>query len=105
MKVERALSVIDSLREGWYGPPMFYFQKKIEFEYKSYQYSALEEIKRHLIRHNKEDPIKMIEDFRCQMDCFALEAKNPTENFMFSTYYDVATDVLDILLGHITLIH
>lgn len=99
MTINRALSIIDSLREGWYGSPMLYFQKKIEFEYKSYQHSALEEIKRCLIRHNKEDPIKMLEEFRYQMDCFACETKNPTANFMFSVYYDVATDVLDVLLG------
>lgn len=99
MTTRRALSIIDSLREGWYGPPILYFQKKIEFEYKSYKHSALEEIKRYLIKHNKEDPIKMLEEFRYQMDCFACETKNPTANFMFSVYYDVATDVLDTLLG------
>lgn len=99
MTTIRALSIIDSLREGWYESPILYFQRKIEFEYKSYQHSALEEIKRYLIKHNKEDPIKTLEDFRCQVDCFACETKNPTANFMFSVYYDVTTDVLDTLLG------
>lgn len=99
MSIITALSIIDSLREGWYISPMIYFQKKIEFEYKSYQHSALDEIKRYLIRHNKEDPIKILEVFRYQMDDFSCRTKNPTANFMFSVYYDVATDVLDILLG------
>lgn len=99
MTIIRALSIIDSLREGWYDPPMTYLQKRIEFEYKSYQCSALEEIERYLTKHNKEDPIEMLEEFRYQMDCFACETKNPTANFMFSVYYDVATDVMDTLLG------
>lgn len=99
MTVNRALSIIDSLREGWYESPILYFQRKIEFEYKSYQHSALGEIRQYLIRHNKENPIKMLEEFRYQMDVFACETKNPTANFMFSVYYDVATDVLDTLLG------
>lgn len=99
MSVITALSIIDSLREGWYDSPFIYFQKKIEFEYKSYQHSAIVEIKRYLMEHNKEDPIKMLEEFRYQMDFFACETKNPTANFMFSVYYDVATDVMDTLLG------
>lgn len=93
------LSVIDTLREGWYDPPTSYQMKKIDFEYASYRRTALDEIKFYLLEEKKEDPIKMIEDFRQMMDDFACQTKNGTANFMFSTYYDTATDVLDVLLS------
>lgn len=100
MTTIKAISMIDTLRDGWYNPPSNYgLQKKIEFIHQSYSRSAINEIKFYLMEYENEDPIKLIEDFRYKMDYFACETKNSMANFMFSTYYDVATDVLDVLLG------
>lgn len=100
MNMWKVLSIIDSLREGWYDPPISYYDKKrTDFEYQSYKNSAMNEIKMYLMEHEKENPISAIESFRDQMNSFACKTKNGNSNFMFSIYYDVATDVLDVLLG------
>lgn len=99
MTANQALSAIDSLRKGWYHPPTRYYIKKGEFEYESYKCSGIDEIKLYLMRHKGEDPIMTVERFRHMMDDFACEAKTSSANFMFSVYYDVATDVLDVLLN------
>lgn len=99
MNMKKVIGVIDTLRNGWYNPPSSYGkQKKIDFIHQSYSHSAINEIKFYLMEHENEDPIKAIEDFRYKMDCFACDTKNSMANFMFSTYYDVATDVLDLLI-------
>ena len=95
VNVLKTLRLIDSLREGWYNPPTNYHQKKNEFERLSYQRSAIDEIKLYLMEHENEDPIEMIEKFRKEMDDVSCRSKC----IMFSVYYDVATDVLDVLLG------
>lgn len=102
MEMEKALLIIDKLqKESYKAPTTYYNQKIINFEYQSYNYSAINEIRDYLTEHKNEDPIKAIEDFRYQMDCFACESRTGVANFMFSIYYDVATDVLDELLGEI----
>lgn len=99
MTTIRALSIIDSLREGWYDSPITYNKKRAYFECESYQHSAIGEIRRYLMDHNKEDPIKVVDDFCYMVDDFACKTKNSTASFMFSVYYDVATDIMDALLG------
>lgn len=100
MEITYILTVIDEMREEWYkAPTTYYHRKKVDFEYQSYKRSAMEEIKIYLMEHKDEDPVFAMENFRYQMDCFACETKNGNANFMFSIYYDVATDVLDVLLG------
>lgn len=98
MDMTSALSVVDTLREGWYDPPTNYYQKSGMFEYESYKCSGMDEIRQYLIEHLNEDPIKMVEEFRHIVDDFSCRS-NPAANFMFSVYYDVATDVLDVLLS------
>lgn len=96
----KVLSAIDSLREGWYFSPVIYHGKtKAEFKYRSYAHSGLEELNLYIVEHVDVDPITAIEDFRHIVDNFACETKSYELNFMFSIYYDVATDVLDVLLG------
>lgn len=98
--MEYILSVINELRDEWYKPPTSYYRrKKADFECQSYKRSAMDEIKFYLMEHENEDPVSTLEEFRYMMDCFACETKNGGANFMFSIYYDVATDVLDVLLG------
>lgn len=97
---KNVLSILNSLREGCYNSPTIYHaRKKVEFKCQSYQHAAIEEIKLYLLEHKNQDPLSAIEDFRYQVDCFACEAQDGDTNFMFSIYYDVATDILDILLG------
>lgn len=99
MNIKQALLTIDKMKKDWYRPPIRYGIKRCEFEYQSYKHSAMNEIKFYLLEHQNENPISAIENFRYQMDCFACGTENGIANFMFSVYYDVATDVLDTLLG------
>ncbi len=98
MDIRKTLSIINSLEKEYYRPPRSYHKKKIQFEMESYGHSAINEIKYQLLIHQNEDPISVLEQFRHQMDCFACKTKNGDTNFMFSVYYDVATDVIDCLL-------
>lgn len=98
MNVKHVISIIDTLRDGWYDPPYTYKLKKMDFMLKSYSRSAMEEIKRYLMENDQKDPISVIEDFRYLVDDFACNTENVDANFMFSVYYDVTTDVLDALL-------
>lgn len=97
MTTKQALQAIDSLRQGWYDPPTYY-QNNIRFVQRSYTHSAILEIDRYLRNHMNKNPIDAVEDFRGMVGDFACQAKDEMVAFMFSIYYDVATDVLDILI-------
>ena len=100
MNMKYILSVIDEFRDEYYkSPTSYYHRRKVDFEYQSYKRSAMDEIKFYLMEHENEDPVSAVEEFRYTMNSFACETKNGGANFMFSIYYDVATDVLDVLLG------
>lgn len=100
VNMKYVLSVINDLRDEWYKPPSsYYHRKRIEFEYQSYARSAMDEICFYLMGLENENPITAMENFRYMVDHFACSTKNGSMNFMFSIYYDVATDVLDVLLG------
>lgn len=100
MTNKQVLSAVDSIRKGWYNPPSNYYGfKKAEFEFISYSRSAIGEIYLCLLENQNKNPIDTIEEFRSKMDDFACYAQNGMANFMFSVYYDVATDVLDTLLN------
>ena len=100
MKMKYILSVINDLRDEWYKPPSSYYHRnRAEFEQQCYARSAMDEIRFYLMEHENENPITAIENFRHMVDCFACKTKNGEVNFMFSVYYDVASDVLDVLLG------
>lgn len=93
------LGVIDTLRSGWYTTPSSYYCNRSVFEQQSYRHSAIIEIKQYLIDHKDQNPTDAVQDFRDMMDLASCESKvGTTKNFMFSVYYDVATDVLDVLL-------
>ena len=97
--IEYVLAVIDNLKEKDYQAPISYYRlKKASFEYRSYCRSGIEELKDYLRKHPDQNPIDVIEEFRYQMDIFACKTKNGGANFMFSVYYDVATNILDELL-------
>ncbi len=98
MTIQQAISVVDTLEQGWYGPPVYYYIKKSQFIYDSLLRSGMEEIKYYLSEHCDQNPITAIEEFRHQMDVFACRTKSGDASFMFSVYYDVATSVLDVML-------
>lgn len=108
MDIDHAISVINDMCSDWYGPPTKYYgPRRVIFIQRSYAHSAIKEIKRCLmganeyseIRYKNKDPFDLIEDFRKMVDYFAGNTKNGDTKFMFSVYYDVATDVLDILIN------
>lgn len=100
VNMKYVLSVINNLRNEWYKPPSsYYHRKRAEFEHQSYARSAMDEIRFYLMEHEKENPITTLEKFRSMVDGFACETKNDGAKFMFSVYYDVASDILDVLLG------
>lgn len=99
MNAKKTLEIIDKVRNGWYDPPKTYHQKKSKFEKQSYSYSALNEIKFYIMEHENKDPILLLEEFRYQMDRFVYCSETSEAQFMFSIYYEVATDILDVLLG------
>lgn len=100
VNMKYVLSVINDLRGEWCKPlSSYYHRKRIEFEQQSYARSAMDEICFYLMEHENENPITAVENFRRMVDCFACETKNENSKFMFSVYYDVVSDVLDVLLG------
>ena len=99
MTMNYALSVVNELKKKSYKTPTDYYgQKKMFFEYQSYKRSAIKEIEMYLIDHKDEDPIDVLEGFRRLMDNFSCRAPTGEGSFMFSVYYDVATDVLDKMI-------
>lgn len=102
MTMKEALFIIDSMRSEWYDEPATYYQKRDLFSQQSYAKSAMDEIIMYLIQHENENPIDALDDFRRMMNEFCRNAKNEFEVnrcYIFSVYHDVATDVLDVLLG------
>lgn len=96
MDKQHILLLIDGLSNNIYSRPKTYEQKKIFFNYQSYENSALQEIKRYIIE-NDGDPISIMENFCHLMDDFSCSAKNGEASFMFSIYHDVAINVIDYL--------
>lgn len=103
MKTKKALSLIEKARFDYYSekPLEFYKTKRVDFVFNSYRRSAVNEIKFYLIDHDDVHPITALEDFIHMCDTFACKTTNSDANFMFSVYCDVATDMLDILIGHV----
>lgn len=100
MTMNETISKINEMRKEWYQPPTTYYgMTKPEFNYESYRHSAIIEIIDILINYKHINPITLVEEFRDMMDDFACNAKTVSANFMFSVYYDVATDILDVLIG------
>lgn len=99
MNVKSVLTKLEIYKEA-YCPPLetYYKIKKIVFEQKSYERSAVDEIKKYIINNGYRDCISVMEEFRSMVDDFACKSTDGDTGFMFSVYYDVATDVLDMLL-------
>lgn len=68
------------------------------FEYRAYRLAGLEEVKKFIMEHENLGAMTAVELFRSKMDDFACRTNSPNAHFMFSVYYDTATDVLDTLI-------
>lgn len=100
MNAEYVISVLNTLRLGWYDRPLTHEKKRIDFLYESYQHSAMEEIKYYLLSHREKDPLESLEKFKKMVEEFSCKSYpvGGEASFMFSTYYDVCADVIDVLL-------
>lgn len=72
---------------------------RTKYQHRVYMNWAANEIESYIDRHRNWEPINAVEEFRYMMDKLACSAKDSKKNFMFSTAYDVATDILDVLLS------
>lgn len=98
MELSYILSIIDEMKGEWYQPPTGYsHRKKIDFTYQSYKHSAIHEIRWYLVQHSDQNVLEVLRDFCYEMRDRSLTTKNGDSNFMFSVYYEVGRDVLDVL--------
>lgn len=100
MKREAGLKVInDLLNSAWYRAPSRWGIDVTTFRFLSYKRSGLIELRNYVQNHEEfDDILDAIEEYRWMVDVIACGAKTDNKNFMFSTFYDVATEVLDMLL-------
>lgn len=67
------------------------------FEQRSYQKWAVDEIVRDIASSKFTSPVMVVENFIHKMDGFS--RRNYKNRIIFSIAYDVATDILDMLLA------
>lgn len=91
--------IIDEMTKEYYSPPTTYNIRSDIFMYRSYSHWAIKELREYLISRIDEDPICVVEEFRYKMDFYSCHTKNKNSDIMFSIGYDVATDILDVLLN------
>lgn len=69
-----------------------------EFRRRSYEIWAATEILNIVECHPYISPYRLVGDFACKTAKFSrMDHDNKSNNFIFSTAHDVATDILDIL--------
>lgn len=95
---EEVLRMIDAVAREDYQPPKTYQMNKGKFMHRSFKSWAIKEIRIYILTNFDLSAIEALEQFRQMMDDFACQSTNGTNSFMFSTAYDVATDILDTLL-------
>jgi hypothetical protein len=95
---EEVLRMIDAVEKEYYKPPKTYKMNKGEFMHRSFKSWAIKELRIYILSHFELSPIEAIEQFRQLMDDFSCRSKDGGISFMFSTAYDVSTDILDNLL-------
>jgi hypothetical protein len=86
---------------GYFYKKPTYRSKKSTFLYNAYAKSGLNELWWYIHSHSGENTIKKVENFRHDVDTFSCIAKNPETSYMFSVYYDVATQALDLMLSYL----
>lgn len=74
-------------------------KNKTLFAQRSYTRWAMDEINRYICKNEDLPVIELLEAFRLKMDRFACDARTDHGKFMFSVAYDVATNMLDEVIG------
>lgn len=104
MKMDEVLSFIDELLDSnWYKKPPYVHGirkiKKTTIASLSYRRSALIELRDLLQTCPDHDPVFLIDKYRTAMDNLSCK-KGTTENYryIFAINYEVATEVLDMIL-------
>lgn len=96
MNKDYILSVIKDYADEYLKVPQRRLSRG-DFEQRSYQRWAVDEILRAIEKSNSAPPIVAVEDFIRKMDEFS--CKNHRTSIIFSVAYDVATDILDLLIA------
>ena len=103
MIIKNVLEIIDELFMQDYQPPESYKDlDRALFDYKSYKYWALTELRTYIIKeciHSDVGIFEAVEEFRSLMNQYSCDTCSVECNFIFAVAYDVATDVLDHLIS------
>lgn len=94
------LELTEDRKNRWYGS----FRRDGKngiwlFLMQSHSRAAIEELQEYVLGHPQKGLMESIEEFRQMIDDFACESTSEATNRMFSTYYDVVTDILDLVIA------
>lgn len=103
MKMCAALALIDELLDsGWYAKPRYYDgmkrMKETTIANQSYRRWALRELGDFLSSCPDHEPIFLLEKYRSVMNDKACNGKTEEFRYVFTMCYEVATEVMDMLL-------
>lgn len=96
MNVVNVIRMLEEELETWYPHPTCKWRLE-KAKLISYRRWAMESIIDWVWRNRENPPIIVMEEFLQMMDDAACEATEMDQNIMFSTAYDVAMDVYDML--------
>lgn len=102
MSKEECIEIVEKMRKQYYDIPLgkCYSIHDVMFKFESYIRWSVSEILNFLENSEEENPLTLLEKFRWEMDQYACQANGDDANLMFSTAYDVATDILDTLITY-----
>lgn len=101
MTREDCLYVIRKMRSDYYSCPIVCHgvQDQI-FLYESFKRWAVNELEAYISHCKTKDALSAMEEFRWFMDQCAVRAHTDSSNQLFSTAYDVVTDILDHIITY-----
>lgn len=95
----KLIDLIDEiLYREWFPKPKTYKMRKELFLKKSYENWAIIELREYALLHKNLDPITCVEQFRDLLNFLSTKYEDQSVRFMYSTAYDVITQVLDMIL-------
>lgn len=104
MNMEQFCTFIRELADcNWFAPPTRHFMKPSTFADQSYKHWAIQELAEYCIFEAMSRPVgspsDILQDFADMMDEAACRCISEDGRQAFSTAYDVAMFVLDLLMG------
>lgn len=95
------LKVVRKMRSEYYsGPVPCHGAHDWIFHYEMYKRWAVNELEAYVMHCSTSDPFVATEEFRWFMDQCAVRSHSDESNLMFSTAYDVVTDILDSMITY-----